>query len=95
MADRPKRSAGVSAIHHLDLSRRWVAGTPVKSHFVDTPRGLLGDFAGRPAMTVFLFCRTSYAIALLKARGQIAPLLDVAVAARRWIMIGLGKSRGR
>jgi hypothetical protein len=49
MADRPERSAGVSATHHLDLSSRWVAGTPVKSHFVDAPRGLLGDLpADRP-----------------------------------------------
>jgi hypothetical protein len=49
MADRPERSAGVSAIHRLDLLSRWVAGTPVKSHFVDTQRGLLGDLpADRP-----------------------------------------------
>jgi hypothetical protein len=49
MADRPERSEGVSAIHHLELSSRWVAGTPVKSHFIDAPRGLLGDLpADRP-----------------------------------------------
>jgi hypothetical protein len=53
MADRPDPAlvagAGVSAIHHLDLSSRWVAGALVKSHFVDAHRGLLGDLpADRP-----------------------------------------------